>query len=307
MEAQQSQLLAFAGTHQASRAGSDRESNSGGGFLGPERQGRHARAQSRAQTRANTRVSHGRQRHAANEHATREALAGALDALLSDGELEVLPWRSLRLSRPLDLAKLGAADPVLSKQILDEKHSHSRGGLAERLWVARDQLTSQSFVMHRLFLTPSSEVQLSIAIELEQLRHMRHASLLPMLALVADPFGDLALLSECPAATLHAVLRHAAAASAAEGGIRVSGVSAAAAAAMRGCTLDWQTLLLAAATDVACGLAHLHKELKTAHGQLTPVNVVLMRDWQCKLIEYATHLTADTKHVGRGSQPHREP
>ena len=120
------------------------------------------------------------------------------------------------------------------------------------------------FMLHSVVLAPSAEVLENVLLEAAELRKLEpHPSLLRLCAVVTDqPCGEVGLLSELTTGSLATLLDSSP------------------------IQLTWANGLLALATDVAAGLAHLHG-LGLYHGRLFLYTVLITSKWRAKLSEYA--------------------
>ena len=119
------------------------------------------------------------------------------------------------------------------------------------------------FMLHSVELAVTAHAANRVMQEVAELRKIKHPNILSILAAVADqPCGQMGLLSELAEGSLATLLDKAP--------VR----------------LTWSNGLLAIATDVAAGLAHLHW-LGLHHGRLFLFNVVVDAEWRAKLAEYA--------------------
>ena len=90
-------------------------------------------------------------------------------------------------------------------------------------------------MLHSVVLATTADALEAVLLEAAELRKLKHHCLLRMFAVVADqPYGEVGLLSELTTGSLASLLD-------------TSPVQ-----------LTWANGLLALATDVAAGLAHLH-------------------------------------------------
>ena len=141
------------------------------------------------------------------------------------------------------------------------------------------------FMLHSVVLAATADALEAVLLEAAELRKLKHHCLLRMFAVVADqPYGEVGLLSELTTGSLAALLD-------------TSPVR-----------LTWANGLLAFATDVCAGLAHLHG-LGLFHGRLFPCNVLITSEWRAKLSEYALGRYLALSHGGQngGSGYHSLP
>ena len=134
------------------------------------------------------------------------------------------------------------------------------------------------FMLHSVVLAATADALEAVLLEAAELRKLKHHCLLRMFAVVADqPYGEVGLLSELTTGSLAALLD-------------TSPVR-----------LTWANGLLAFATDVCAGLAHLHG-LGLFHGRLFPCNVLITSEWRAKLSEYALGRYLALSHGGQNGR-----
>ena len=151
--------------------------------------------------------------------------------------------------------------------------------------VATIKRLRRCFMLHSVVLAATADALEAVLLEAAELRKLKHHCLLRMFAVVADqPYGEVGLLSELTTGSLAALLD-------------TSPVR-----------LTWANGLLAFATDVCAGLAHLHG-LGLFHGRLFPCNVLITSEWRAKLSEYALGRYLALSHGGQngGSGYHSLP
>ena len=138
------------------------------------------------------------------------------------------------------------------------------------------------FMLHSVKLAVTTHAANCVLQEVAELRKIEHPNLLSILAVVADqPCGQVGLLSELTEGSLATLLD--------KPPVR----------------LTWSNGLLAIATDVAAGLAHLHG-LGVYNAKLFLGNVMITSTWRAKLAEFSLdhYLTTSHDEIGAANGEH---